>query len=144
MPWTAASDNVRGRNGLFTHYLVQALSQPGVKVRDALDQVATAVYRESEQKQTPWVEGLLLTPFVLVPGAGPVETAGIDEDAMACEALRTSVKTATFKAYLGRFPKGRCAGFAEIKLAELETQPNGPAPPVRVKPPPPPPETVRK
>ena len=132
-PGTAASDNVRGRNGLFTHHLVQALSQPGAKVQDALDQVAKAVYRESEQKQTPWKEGLLLTPFVLIPAEPtpppPVTTGGIDEDAMACEALKTSVKPAAFKAYLGRFEKGRCAGFAEVRLAELES------PSVRSEPP---------
>ena len=123
-PGMVASDNRQGRNGLFTHYLVEALSQPGVKVRDALDQVAGEVYRASGEKQLPWLEGVLLTPLVLIPGQSlppTVTTTPIDEDAMACEALKSSVNPAGFEAYLQNFPQGQCAGFAKIRLADLKT-----------------------
>lgn len=70
-PGETASDNPRGRNGLFTKYLLQALDQPGIEVEDAFKEVARNVRRESGKTQLPWQEGLILGRFSFRPQAPP-------------------------------------------------------------------------
>ncbi len=132
-PGMVASDNRQGRNGLFTHYLVEALSQPGVKVRDALDQVAREVYQASSEKQLPWLEGVLLTPLVLIPAEAtpPSGDRGVVESAsnaavLELEFWKSSTACGTqacYQAYLNKYPRGEFAALARIRSKEKEMQP---------------------
>lgn len=54
-PGATASDNPEGMNGLFTGYLIKALSIPGLTLDDVFNQVKTGVDKESSGGQTPWV-----------------------------------------------------------------------------------------
>lgn len=66
-PGETASDNPRGRNGLFTQHLLEALDAPGQQVEDAFKQVAADVYRASGRQQSPWFEGVLFGRFYFAP-----------------------------------------------------------------------------
>lgn len=63
-PGETASDNSQGRNGLFTKHLRQAIQRPGIDVELSFSEVVRAVYRESNGRQYPWKEGVLLNGFI--------------------------------------------------------------------------------
>jgi TPR repeat protein len=70
-----ASDNTEGRNGLFTQYLLKALTRPGVSLDDALRDVARQVSAETNRRQVPMIYGLLEQPVILVGGPITVNVA---------------------------------------------------------------------
>jgi len=74
-PGNVASDNVHGKNGLFTKSLVESIKQPGLKIEDVFKRTAINVRKESANTQTPYIEGVILGDFVFTAGGGlPVES----------------------------------------------------------------------
>jgi hypothetical protein len=71
-PGSTASDNPRGRNGLFTSYLLETIRKPGLKLDDVFNQVRQSVYQASENKQLAWTSSSVIGDFYFLPsGATP-------------------------------------------------------------------------
>lgn len=71
-PGATASDNPRGRNGLFTSYLLETIGKPGLKLDDVFNQVRQSVYQASENKQLAWTSSSVIGDFYFLPtGATP-------------------------------------------------------------------------
>ena len=67
-PGKVASDNRRGRNGLFTKHLLKRIQQPGLNISEVLRLTRKDVVMESKrlqhrQLQIPWESSSLLDPF---------------------------------------------------------------------------------
>lgn len=140
-PGETASDNPSGRNGLFTQHLLRTLDQPGLEIKDAFQQVARDVHRESGNAQLPWQEGIIFGRFYFRPPAAS-ETRAI---APATDPTSTPVQTSrpdaltywtliqdsrdadTYRAFLERFDDPVLASLARAKLRELEQSPSAPA-----------------
>jgi uncharacterized caspase-like protein len=52
-----------GRNGVFTTYLLELLSEPNLEVQDLIAQLRQRVSNETDRKQIPWAELSLNRPF---------------------------------------------------------------------------------
>jgi uncharacterized caspase-like protein len=69
-PGATASDNPRGRNGLFTSYLLETIRKPGLKLDEVFNEVRQSVYQASESKQLAWTSSSVIGDFYfLAPGA---------------------------------------------------------------------------
>jgi uncharacterized caspase-like protein len=71
-PGSTASDNPRGRNGLFTSYLLDTIRKPGLTLDEVFNQVRQGVYQASENKQLAWTSSSVIGDFYFLPtGATP-------------------------------------------------------------------------
>ena len=66
-PGATASDNPRGRNGLFTSHLLETIRKPGLKLDDVFNQVRQSVYQASENKQLAWTSSSVIGDFYFLP-----------------------------------------------------------------------------
>jgi hypothetical protein len=66
-PGSVAADG-RGRNGVYTKYLLQYMQQPDLTVNQVLMKVRKAVLRETGKKQTPWESSSLTGDFYFRQG----------------------------------------------------------------------------
>jgi uncharacterized caspase-like protein len=62
-PNNTADDNPRGRNGLFTTYLLEAIRQPGLTLEQVLSRVRVNVDAASGGRQTPWANSSVIGDF---------------------------------------------------------------------------------
>jgi formylglycine-generating enzyme required for sulfatase activity len=69
-PGSTASDNLQGDNGLFTKYLLAALSEPGMGLDELFLYVRGKVYEASGKKQLPWTQSSVLGQYRFAVG-GP-------------------------------------------------------------------------
>jgi formylglycine-generating enzyme required for sulfatase activity len=67
-PGKTASDNPGGQYGLFTQYLLEALSVRGLGLDDAFSLVRERVDTTSGGKQLPWVQTSVVGRYSFVPG----------------------------------------------------------------------------
>ena len=118
-----ADDNPRGRNGLFTSELLKALPTPGVTLRQLMDDVSRAVYRDSgEKRQLPAIYGLLLEDFPLIAGnGGPVNPVVPSKppDVEAWDVIGNSTNPEDFDDFVKIFPGSDRASVARLKAAAL-------------------------
>jgi WD40 repeat protein len=139
-PGSVASDGA-GVNGLYTHHLLGALAEPGLRLEDAMKKVRSAVRLESAGRQVPWESTSLEVDFYFDPL--PQQTVGAaarGPDALTVElAFWDSVKGSSdpedFRAYLQRYPSGQFAALATNRLRALPPRAvavttGAPAPPV--------------
>ena len=61
-PGSVASDGT-GRNGLYTHHLVQEIAKAGAPVEETFKAVRSSVRRDSQGRQVPWESTSLETSF---------------------------------------------------------------------------------
>ncbi|PQJ26935.1 hypothetical protein BSZ35_18600 [Salinibacter sp. 10B] len=70
-PGAVASDNVEGRNGLFTKALLAELERPGIEAAEMMRRVTRRVREASNQAQSPWLSASYVLPFYFTdPEAG--------------------------------------------------------------------------
>lgn len=136
-PGALAADGVEGRNGIFTKHLLRYLSEPGLKVTDALDLVRVAVVEETDKQQVPWTASSLIGNFYFKPGpaadtpsptpaasaetvgkAAPQQTAA-DREALFWESVQESPDAAGLELYLKKYPAGEFAELAQWKIEQL-------------------------
>jgi len=122
-PGSVASDG-QGKNGLYTQHLLTAMSQPGAKVEDVFKQVRANVRRDSQNKQIPWestsLEGDFYFRLALQAVApAPVDTVLLTEQVL-WDAVRDSKSAHDLRVYLNRYPNGRFARDAQVKVSALE------------------------
>lgn len=122
-PGNVAADG-KGRNGLFTAGILTGLQGQDLSLDGVLTVASAEVDRQSQGKQTPYVNGPQLvkknfyfkfqgpTTVVIQP---PVNAA--DPEAEAWQAAQSVGSAAAYQAYLDAYPKGRYAAAARIKLA---------------------------
>lgn len=67
-PGQTADDNQVGQNGLFTHYLLDALKTPGLKLNEVFDRTAVQVHQASKGRQVPWMTYSMIGDFYFAPG----------------------------------------------------------------------------
>ena len=65
-PGSTAADGA-GKNGLYTHYLVDYLGKPGLQIEEVFKAVRAGVRRDSQGKQVPWESTSLETEFFFKP-----------------------------------------------------------------------------
>lgn len=66
-PGKTASDNSRGKNGLFTAYLLEALKESGLTLDDVFNRTREQVYNASNGKQIPWTQSSVIGRFYFRP-----------------------------------------------------------------------------
>ena len=72
-PGSTASDNPRGRNGLFTSYLLDTIRKPGLKLDEVFNEVRQNVFTASASKQLAWTSSSVIGDFYFLPkGANPL------------------------------------------------------------------------
>jgi formylglycine-generating enzyme required for sulfatase activity len=122
-----ADDNPGERNGLYTKFLLQSLSQPGITLRQAFDQTRASVFKASSKHQLPFLyEGIVgdvhLAPVPTVPGSAPSVQPAMDVEARAWDEIRNMQSIPALEAFLREFPNGAHAGLARVRLAVLRGQ----------------------
>jgi len=111
-----------GNNGVYTKYLLQNLTLPGLPIELVLKRVRESVSNETGQKQIPWESSSLLGDFFFAPAAsGPAAPGAATADSAAVElAFWNSVKDSTvseeFAAYLQAYPEGRFVALAQSRM----------------------------
>ncbi len=91
-----ASDNPAGRNGLFTQYLLESLTAPGVGLREVFVRTRAQVYAASDRKQLPSVYENLVGDLVLRDPA--LELARLRAENAQLEAERAKLEERARKA----------------------------------------------
>lgn len=123
-PGKTASDNPKGRNGLFTGYLVEALGRPGLSLDQVFSQVRAQVNEASSGQQLPWTASSVIGDFYFRPGstgATPATTAS-RPDAEFWRSVRDSQDPRDYAEYLAKYPTGEFAGLAGRRLEGLKPQ----------------------
>jgi hypothetical protein len=114
---------IRGQtNGLYTTHLVRELSVKGVRIEDALKRVRLNVRVASRGKQIPWESTSLENDLYLFPS--PARSAADLERELRDELenwnqIKSSKKLDEWVAYLRRFPNGRFAEAAQVRVRDL-------------------------
>jgi len=130
-PGNVALDGT-GRNSPFTAALVQHLGTPGEGITHNLIRVRNDVLRATGGKQVPWDNSSLTGEVVLKPlpaladtpdngSAVSAATPQQQAEIVYWNSIRTSEDAAFFQAYLNRYPEGRFADLARLKLAGLNS-----------------------
>jgi uncharacterized caspase-like protein len=88
-PGKTASDSSVGRNGLFTHHLIECLGIPGLSLDQVFNRARAEVDKSSSHEQTPWVVSSVIGDFSFLSGGSaptpkvaeipsPTPSVGID------------------------------------------------------------------
>ena len=123
-PGRTASDGT-GRNSLYTEHLLRELSARGVRVEDGLKRVRLNVRLASGGTQVPWESTSLEGDVYLFEDGRRKLTeeeleAEFEADIAAWSAIRQSRRAEDWVGYLKRFPNGRFAEMAQMRLARIE------------------------
>jgi hypothetical protein len=122
-PGSVAADGV-GQNGLYTENLVRELSQHGTRMEDALKRVRLNVRLASKGAQIPWeTTSLENDVFIFNEGQrklseGELEKL-IEADITEWARIKSSLVLDDWVGYLRKFPNGRFAEIAQMRLSRL-------------------------
>lgn len=125
-PGNAASDGP-GRHGLYTEHLLRELAVRGARIEDALKRVRLNVRLASHGAQIPWESTSLEGDLVLFPAPGDGRSEAeierqLEEELTIWQAIRASTRREDWIDYLRRFPAGRFAEIAQVRLGRLLAQ----------------------
>jgi hypothetical protein len=130
-PGSVAIELAGRGNGLYTENLVRELSVPGVRIEDALKRVRLNVRLASNGKQVPWESTSLENDVYLFP-ARLLSEAELErqfhEEYETWNRIRGSEKLDDWVGYLKRFPNGKFAEVAQVRMRRLLAS-REPAPP---------------
>ncbi len=123
------------KNGLFTQALLKEIKKPNLELDPLVKLVAREVEAGSNQKQSPWKEGLYSGDFYFagrttasnntgnnsntVPNETPIvakDSAAVEREAWSY--VKESSDPQDFRSFLTDFPNGANAGNAKIKLEQ--------------------------
>jgi hypothetical protein len=113
-----ASDNSQGRNGLFTEYLLKALSEKGVSLDDAIRDAARQMAADTNHRQVPAMYGLLEEPVILdrAPAPTPPQPAPAPDPSLeAWNAIRDSKNAQDYDDFAAAYPNSQYATPARLK-----------------------------
>jgi len=133
-----ASDNNASRNGLFTEYLLKALTEKGISLDDAVRDVARQMAADTNRQQVPAIYGLLERPVYLFTGPVTVNVpsgpSAPDPALEAWNAIKESHNPQDFDDFVVDFPQSPYVPTAhlaanrlrrETPAAKNEATPNG-------------------
>ena len=113
-----------GKNGLYTEFLLQEMSRPGVKIEDVFKRVRLLVRRKSEGRQVPWEGTSLEEDFYFDPKTKRVEPEPWEKAFVAEKAdwdrIKQSNRPEDFYAHLQKYPSGSLAEQAQFRLDQLQ------------------------
>src|SRR5262245_43063812 len=112
-PGAVASDG-DGRNGLYTAYLLQHMTTPGLSVEHFFKKVREGVVKATKGRQTPWESSSLIGDFSFAPQA--VSNA----EAVIWARVEQSSNPEDVAAFLQAYPNGQFAPAARLKLQQLQ------------------------
>ena len=124
-PGNVASDG-SGKNGLYTENLVRELSQRSTRIEDALKRVRLNVRLASRGAQIPWeTTSLESDVFIFKESQKKLSEEDLENELEADIAewgrIKSSKNTEDWVGYLRKFPNGRFAEIAQVRLARLTT-----------------------
>jgi cyclophilin family peptidyl-prolyl cis-trans isomerase len=132
-PGSVAADG-DGRNGLYTHYLLQYMKEPNLSVERVFKKVRLAVVNDTAQKQTPWESSSLLGDFYFhgngqvnintqsAPTSPSMMTLNAEEEMW--KAVKNSSNQEVLQMYLDGYPNGRFSMVAKAKIKQLDREQN--------------------
>jgi uncharacterized caspase-like protein len=133
-PGSVAGDG-DGNHGIYTGALLQALSEPGLKVEEMFKRVRIAVAERTHNAQMPWESSSLMGDFIFNPKQPDAPQPAFDSAALEARqaeiafwnAVASSSNPADFEDYLAHYPNGEYAGLAQRRLQTLQVEVAGPA-----------------
>ena len=123
-PGNTAADGP-GANGLYTENLLREMKVREARIEDVFKRVRLAVRRASGGQQIPWESTSLEEDFYFLPPEQLRKLSVQEEERefavelAAFEAVSRSVDPATIEAYLRRYPSGRFAELAQLRLDQV-------------------------
>lgn len=122
-PGRVASDG-QGEHGLYTEKLIQELAVPGVPIEESFKRVRLNVRLASKGEQIPWESTSLESNVVLFPQektgkADASQEQQIEEEIEHWNHLQKSRSPNDWIAYLRRYPNGKFAEIAQMRLDDL-------------------------
>ncbi|MBS1875699.1 MAG: SUMF1/EgtB/PvdO family nonheme iron enzyme [Acidobacteria bacterium] len=120
-----ADDNAAGKNGLFTKYLMQEMTTPGLSHDEVFRKVKADVYFASGKKQNPYTYENVVGRFYFTPASGAGQAAAgstasaAEVDLVYWDSIKGSRNLKLFESYLARYPNGQFAEIARAKVEEL-------------------------
>lgn len=125
-PGNVAADGT-GSNGLYTENLIQELGNQSARIEDALKRVRLRVRLASDGAQIPWESTSLEGDVFIFPALQKkLSDAEIEAQLEAKLAewarIKNSSKPEDWTGYLLRFPNGRFAEIAQVRLNRLLSQ----------------------
>src|SRR5215510_9290447 len=112
-PGAVASDG-DGRNGLYTAYLLQHLTTPGLSVEQFFKKVREGVVKATKGRQTPWESSSLIGDFAFAPQAAS------NAEAVMWGLVEHSSNPEDIATFLKAYPNGQFAPAARLKLQQLQ------------------------
>jgi hypothetical protein len=130
-PGNVASDG-GGRNGLYTENLVREFSVRSTRIEDAFKRVRLNVRLTSHGAQIPWETTSLEGDVYLFNDAPPKLSEAelekqIEVDLAQWAGIKSSRNVDDWVSYLRRFPNGRFAEIAQVRLTRLLAETERPA-----------------
>lgn len=127
-PGNTAIDGDGGGHGLYTEHLLREIKVPETKVEDVFKRVRLAVRRRSKGLQIPWESTSLEEDFWFIPPQALKTTADDEagrefmQELALWEKIQNATQPEPFEDYLRRYPSGRFAELAQLRLDRvLET-----------------------
>lgn len=117
-PGATASDNVKGKNGLFTSQLLKNIPIQGLTIEEIVKNTARAVSAASKGNQVPWYSSSLDGDFYFIPGDGNVPLA-VEEKPSRTKAVVENTQTKTNSGASGSSKRNRDFGTLENTGKEL-------------------------
>jgi len=122
-PGSVAVELAGSANGLYTEHLLRELSVKGVRIEDALKKVRLNVRQASHDKQVPWESTSLESDIYLFP-TQPLSEAELErqfrEELETWSRIKASTNPADWINYLKRYPNGKFAEVAQVRLRNLQ------------------------
>lgn len=127
-PGSVASDG-KGRNGIYTQYLLESLRNPDSDIEKVFKRVRKAVFQETAGKQIPWESSSLIGDLQFNPNAAasggavqPAPQPAIDParfELAFWNEIKDRNNADEYRAYLEQYPNGRFSKVARARIAEL-------------------------
>ncbi|QJR09397.1 hypothetical protein DSM104443_00441 [Usitatibacter rugosus] len=128
-PGSVAADGY-GRNGMYTHHILQNIRVPDLPVEIMFKRVREGVERETKRQQTPWDSSSLKGDFAFNPtsrstgvasggSSGPSADSQLQIEREFWISVRDSNRADDIQAYLDKYPSGNFAPLAKNRLEAL-------------------------
>ena len=125
-PGNVAEDGTaQDGNGLYTRFLLQELKRPEARIEDVFKRVRLQVRQASGGRQIPWESTSLEQDFVFATGqrsetaTGPRREREFDAEKAEWDRIKGSPRPEDLFNFLQRFPNGRIAEIAQLRLDQL-------------------------
>jgi uncharacterized caspase-like protein len=122
------ADDGPGANGLYTESLLREMKVREARIEDVFKRVRLGVRRASGGRQVPWESTSLEEDFYFLPPdqlrklSAQEEEREFAEELAMFEGARRAREPAPIEAYLRRYPSGRFAELAQLRLDQVLAQ----------------------